>query len=336
MRPDLRKRLADSVETAVALADGIVDVELVDDGRAILHVLRALRVPALRHLDARARAADLLVQLARTAPARAAPGWARRWRSTPSWSCPTRRCRSARARSLPWSTERVELLRADHAGDRRDATRSTWTTPWEDLPEEQRDLLPVRHERRPRLHLLPQPLRAPALVHDALRGHRPQPRAPLPRDRLRLVAREDRGVHVGAAVPGVPGRAAAARVAGGAGRRHRRSTSSRRCRRTRALEWLERARADRHRAPDRAADPARDRRAAALPRRRRRRLPVAGPGRGARSRAARRSGSGWPPRSARRWSACSTSSTSRRSACTSATTSADRARSSACATSATR
>ena len=35
------------------------------------------------------------------------------------------------------------------------------------------------------------------------------------------------------------------------------------------------ARADRHRAPDRAADPARDRRAAALPRQRRRRLPVA-------------------------------------------------------------
>ncbi|TMK40768.1 MAG: excinuclease ABC subunit UvrA [Actinobacteria bacterium] len=30
MRPDLRKRLADSIETAVALADGLVDIELVD------------------------------------------------------------------------------------------------------------------------------------------------------------------------------------------------------------------------------------------------------------------------------------------------------------------
>ena len=39
-----------------------------------------------------------------------------------------------------------------------------------------------------------------------------------------------------------------------------------------------------------------------------------------RCRAARRSGSGWRPRSARAWSACSTSSTSPRSACTSATT----------------
>src|SRR6266513_1416976 len=32
MREDLRKRLADSIETAVSLADGIVDVELVDRG----------------------------------------------------------------------------------------------------------------------------------------------------------------------------------------------------------------------------------------------------------------------------------------------------------------
>ena len=35
MKPDLRKRLADSVETAVALADGIIDVETVPrDGRS--------------------------------------------------------------------------------------------------------------------------------------------------------------------------------------------------------------------------------------------------------------------------------------------------------------
>src|SRR5690348_2191617 len=32
MKSELRKRLADSIETAVALADGIVEVELVDDG----------------------------------------------------------------------------------------------------------------------------------------------------------------------------------------------------------------------------------------------------------------------------------------------------------------
>ena len=62
-------------------------------------LLRALRLPALRHLDARARAADVLLQL----PARRLPALhrasARRWRSTPTWSSPTRRCRSPRARS---------------------------------------------------------------------------------------------------------------------------------------------------------------------------------------------------------------------------------------------
>ena len=89
----------------------------------------------------------------------------------------------------------------------------------------------------------------------------------------------------------------------------------------RAIEWFDGAGADGHRARDRAADPARDRRAAALPRQRRRRLPVARPRGGHAVAAARPSGSGWRRRSARRWSASSTSSTSRRSACTSATTS---------------
>src|ERR1700704_2630278 len=35
MRPDLRKRLADSVETAVSLADGLVEIELVDAGETM-------------------------------------------------------------------------------------------------------------------------------------------------------------------------------------------------------------------------------------------------------------------------------------------------------------
>ena len=57
--------------------------------------------------------------------------------------------------------------------------------------------------------------------------------------------------------------------------------------------------ADRHRAPDRAADPARDRRAPALPRQRRAWATCRSSGPRPRCRAARRSGSGWPRRSAR-------------------------------------
>ena len=84
--------------------------------------------------------------------------------------------------------------------------------------------------------------------------------------------------------------------------------------------WLGKHEADGARAADRPPGPQGDQRAAAVPRRRRaattshstaplRRLP-----------AERRSGSGSPPRSDRASSACSTSSTSRRSACISATT----------------
>ena len=47
----------------------------------------------------RARAAVVLVQLARSAPAPSATASAPGWRSTPSWSSPTRRRPSARARS---------------------------------------------------------------------------------------------------------------------------------------------------------------------------------------------------------------------------------------------
>ncbi len=79
-------------------------------------------------------------------------------------------------------------------------------------------------------------------------------------------------------------------------------------------------RAQRARGADRAPDHQRDPRAAALPRRRRPRLPDARPHARPRCRAARRSASAWRRRSARRSWACSTSSTSRRSACISATT----------------
>ena len=94
--------------------------------------------------------------------------------------------------------------------------------------------------------------------------------------------------------------------------------------------------ADRDRAPHRAADHARDRRAPALPGQRRHRLPVDGPRGGD---AVGRRGAAHPAGHADRLGAgraCSTCSTSRRSACTSATTRSSSRRSSACARSATR
>ena len=62
LKPDLRQRLTQSVETAAALADGLVAVDVID-GREHA-VLREVRLPRARRLAAGAPAAHLLLQLA--------------------------------------------------------------------------------------------------------------------------------------------------------------------------------------------------------------------------------------------------------------------------------
>ncbi len=183
------------------------------------HLLRALRVPQLRHLDARARAAHVQLQLAaRRLPALHGARLADGDRPGAGGARPEPVARRGGDPALVH--ERVELLRADDPGDRR-ALRDRHGHALGGAAGGGAGLLPLRHQRRPHLHLIPQPLRAPALLHHELRGHHPQPRAPLQGDRLRLLAGEDRGVHVGAAVPRVQGRAAAAGEPGGEGRRAR-------------------------------------------------------------------------------------------------------------------
>ena len=231
MKGELRKRLADSIETAVVAGRRAGRDRARRHGSADRDpdLQREVRLPGPRAEPGRARAADLLLQLApRRLPAlhraRLADG---------------DRPRAGRARSEPVDRrggdravggERLGLLRPAHPGDRRALRRRP------------RDALagPARRTRRTSSCTAPtaSASRSPTATASAagaptrpVRGDRAQPRAPLPRDRLGLLAGEDRGVHDAAAVPGVPGRAAAARVAGGAGRRDRRSTSSRRCRR---------------------------------------------------------------------------------------------------------
>ena len=160
-------------------------------------LLRALRVPALRDLDARARAADLLLQLTpRRLPALHRAGVADGDRSGARRARPVAVDR--RGRDPPVGERGDDVLRPDHAGDRgalRDRPRRGLVRPAGGAAGP----VPVRHERRPDLRHLPQPDGAQALLHDELRGHRPQPRAALQGDRLRLVAGEDRGVHDDAA-----------------------------------------------------------------------------------------------------------------------------------------
>ena len=117
MRPDLRKRLADSVETAVQLADGILDVEHVDTRRGP-DLLGALRLPALRHLHARARAALVLLQLpARRLPALHGPGVADGDRPGPDRAGPV--AVDLRGRDPAVDERAHRVLRPAHLGDRR-------------------------------------------------------------------------------------------------------------------------------------------------------------------------------------------------------------------------
>ncbi len=88
MKPDMRKRLTDSIETTLRLSTGIVTVlyqsavktnaGTTKAGRHVGggDVQRIVRVRVLRHLVPRARAAAVLVQLAVRRVSRRAAAWA--------------------------------------------------------------------------------------------------------------------------------------------------------------------------------------------------------------------------------------------------------------------
>ena len=237
MKGELRKRLADSIETAVALADGLVEIELVDQ-RDPTSPTAANQIQTYSEKFACPVHGPSLVELeprifSFNSPHGACPrctGLGSQMEIDPELVVPDPTLSIGEGAMAPWTASASDYYDqlTQAIAERYDVDLET---PWQELPGRVPGLLPVRHQRRARPGLLPQPVRPPAVVRDHVRGDRPEPRAALPRDRVRLLAREDRGVHDAAAVPGLQGRAAAARVAGGAGRRHARSTSSRRCRR---------------------------------------------------------------------------------------------------------
>ena len=220
MKPDSRKRLADSVETAVALADGILEIETLPrdggDGRlltfserfACLHC--GISMPELEPRMFSFNSPHGACQRC--------TGLGSQMEIDPDLVVPDASLSIGEGAILPWasgaSTYYDQITQAISERYEIDLDAA-----WQDLPRAPAGPVPVRHRRRPDLRHLPQPDGAQALLHDELRGHRPEPRAPLQGDRLGLVAREDRGVHDDAAVPGVQGRAAAAGVARREGRR---------------------------------------------------------------------------------------------------------------------
>ena len=324
MKADLRKRLADSVETAVALADGLVEIELVAAERSpgeIQHATsREVRLPGPRAV---AWSSSSRAIFSFNSPHGACPrctGLGSQMEIDPELVVPGPGAVDRRGGDRAVGGERLGLLRPARPGDRRALRRRPRDAVGRSCPRTRatssctaRTASGSRSSYRNRFG-------RQRSYPTQLRGDRAQPGAPLPGDRLRVLPGEDRGVHDPAAVPRVQGRAAASRVPGGAGGRHgdprvHRAVGPAGARRgSRELELSEH-----------------DQRIARLVLREieerlrflenvGRRLPVAGARARRRCPAARRSGSGWRPRSAPRSSGCSTSSTSRRSVCTSATT----------------
>ena len=249
MRPDLRKRLADSVETAVARADGLVDIQDADTGDTVTFSEQFACLncgTSMPELEPR--------MFSFNSPHGACPrctGLGSQMEIDPELIVPDPSLSLGEGAILPWSTSA-----SNYYEQMTQAIAEKWEidmeTPWEDLSEEVRDTFLYgtngdkiyvsyrnRYGRR-RSYMT------------RFEGILQQPRAALPRDRLRLLPREDRGVHVGAAVPGVQGRAAAAREprrAGGragAARAHRQVGAAH-------DRVVRRARPHRHRARDRSA-----------------------------------------------------------------------------------
>ncbi|HVL96426.1 MAG TPA: excinuclease ABC subunit UvrA [Solirubrobacteraceae bacterium] len=137
MRPEVRKRLADSVETAVALAEGILDVELVETGEvrtfserfACLHC--GLSMPELEPRS-----------FSFNSPHGACPrctGLGSQMEIDPDLVVPDGSLSIGEGAILPWSsgaTAYYEQITAAIA----DRYEVDLDTPWEDLTAEQRDL----------------------------------------------------------------------------------------------------------------------------------------------------------------------------------------------------
>ena len=102
MKDEVRKRLADSIETAVALAEGLVEIELVDEKGPNGRWCSPSGSPApftVRAWSSSNRGSS--PSTLRMARARGAPDWGPRWRSIQSLWCPIRGCRSVREPSRP-------------------------------------------------------------------------------------------------------------------------------------------------------------------------------------------------------------------------------------------
>jgi excinuclease ABC subunit A len=136
MREDLRKRLADSVETAVARAEGLIDIEMVDDGKVTTYSDRFMCLhcgTSMPELEPR--------MFSFNSPHGACPrctGLGSQMEIDPELIVPDPSLSLSEGAILPWSTSA-----SNYYDQMTQAIAEKWEvdmeTPWEDLPEEVRD-----------------------------------------------------------------------------------------------------------------------------------------------------------------------------------------------------
>ena len=215
MKPDLRQRLTQSIETATSLAEGLVVVDLID-GES-LTFSENLACPehgvSLPELEPRAFSFN--------SPHGACPrctGLGAQLEIDPDLLVPDSVALDQRGRARAVDDREPELLRQRDRGDRRalrDLARRALARPRAGAAGQ----VPVRNGRRQDLRHLPEPHGSPAPVHDGVRGAREQPPAALSGDGLLAAAGPDRGVHELPALPGVRRRTPEAGDPGGHDRR---------------------------------------------------------------------------------------------------------------------
>ncbi|MDX6675632.1 MAG: excinuclease subunit, partial [Solirubrobacteraceae bacterium] len=137
MRPDLRKRLADSVETAVALADGLVEIELVDDDETMTFSEKFAcpeHGPSLAELEPRVFSFN--------SPHGACPrctGLGSQMEIDPELIVPDPSLSVGDGAILPWSTSTSQYY-DEITSAIAEKYEVDLGTPWAKLPAEQRDL----------------------------------------------------------------------------------------------------------------------------------------------------------------------------------------------------
>ncbi len=139
MRPEVRKRLADSVETAVSVADGLVDVELVDDpdGRVLTFSEKFACIehgPSIAELEPRIFSFN--------SPHGACPrctGLGSQMEIDPELIVPDPSLSIGEGAILPWSSSSSNYY-DEITNSIAERYEVDLEAPWEELPEDERDL----------------------------------------------------------------------------------------------------------------------------------------------------------------------------------------------------